>query len=52
VIFESPVNIKASDLKPVSGSLRLMPLTAGQWPEPFKTVLGHPEASSRNLITN
>lgn len=43
----SKVNINGPDLKPVSGSLRLMPLTAGQWPEPFKTVLGNPEVSPR-----
>ncbi len=43
----SRANIPAKDLKPVSGSLRLLPLVAGKWPEVFQTVLGNPEISSR-----
>lgn len=43
----SRVNIDAKTLKPVSGSLRLMPLTSGKWPEAFQTVLGNPEISPR-----
>jgi hypothetical protein len=43
----SIANIKASELQPVSGSLRHMPLMAGQWPESFKTVDGNPEVSPR-----
>ncbi|MGC4075411.1 MAG: glycoside hydrolase family 2 TIM barrel-domain containing protein [Nibricoccus sp.] len=43
----SVAHIKGSELKTVSGSVRLVPLKAGQWPEPFKSVLGNPEVSLR-----
>lgn len=39
----SSVNIKAADLRPVSGAIRIVPLITGQWPEVFKSVLGKPQ---------
>jgi beta-galactosidase len=33
--------IKASELKPIRGNLRVVPLVAGQWPEVFQSVLGN-----------
>jgi beta-galactosidase len=36
----SVVNLKGSELKPVSGNLRLMPLQAGRWPQVFDCTLG------------
>ena len=39
----SAINIKAADLKPVSGTIRVVPLLAGQWPEVFKSILGKPQ---------
>ncbi len=47
----SRINLKGAEVKPVSGSLRLLPLKAGQWSAPFKTVLGSPEISPR-IVTS
>ncbi len=44
----SVVNIKAKDLKPVKGSLRLVALGEKNRPEPFRTVFGPADSSSRN----
>jgi hypothetical protein len=43
----SRVNIDTKTLKPVTGTLRLLPLSAGKWPAIFQSVLGTPEISPR-----
>jgi beta-galactosidase len=43
----SVITIKGGDLKPVSGTMRLAPLTAGQWPAVFQQALSAAENNPR-----
>jgi hypothetical protein len=35
----SVINIKGSELQPISGAFRVVPIVVGKWPEPFQAIL-------------